>query len=418
MKSAISESPSSPPSHPNKQPLSERFHRVRDRTETLCETLRPEDFNLQPMADASPAKWHLAHTSWFFEAFVLPRLEEGYRPVREDVNFLYNSYYNALGDRIPRDRRGLMSRPTIDEVHDYRREVTRRVGRAMEGASERGWAEVAPVLEIGINHEEQHQELLLTDLKCAFALNPLRPAFRDREADRPADAPPMHWREYDPGVRAIGHDGDGFAFDNETPRHRVFLEAFAIASRPSTNREYLAFLDDGGYDRPEFWLSDGWAARKTEGWSSPMYWERVGQNWTTFTPGGTRPLVPSEPVVHLSFYEADAFARWSGARLPTEAEWEVAAGDAPIAGNLMEAGRYHPGTASESPFGDLWQWTAQPVCGLSRLSPGGRCVGGIQRQIHVQPDGPARRIVLTPADHLRASYRNFFRRRPAGNSRG
>lgn len=394
----------------------ERYRAVRREMESLCETLEPEDYVLQAMPDASPTKWHLAHTTWFFETFVLASLHADYRPVREDANFLFNSYYNAIGDRIARDRRGLLSRPTVAEVRRYRSEVDRRVIEAIASASPDAMRRIEPVVTLGLNHEQQHQELLLTDIKAAFGSNPIRPVFRPAAKSDDQVSLPSTWIESSGGVRSIGHEGDRFAFDNELPRHRAFLEPFAIASRLATNGEYLGFIDDGGYERPEFWLSDGWAAKVASGWDSPLYWERTGSRWSVFTLGGVSPLVDAEPVVHLSFYEADAFARWSGARLPTEAEWETIAAGVPIEGNLLDSGLLHPtplkaGTVGDSPrqlFGDVWEWTASPYVAY----PGYRAASGALGEYNGK--FMCNQMVLrggscaTPASHIRVSYRNFF----------
>jgi ergothioneine biosynthesis protein EgtB len=392
--------------------LSARYRQVRSRTEALCEPLQPEDFVLQAMPDASPTKWHLAHTSWFFETFCLAALSERYRPIREDANFLFNSYYNAVGERIARDRRGMLSRPSIGEIFGYRREVDRRMAVALSEASEEALRTISPIVEIGLNHEQQHQELILTDLKAAFGRNPTRPVYRDvPKTERAADS--LRWIDHRGGLASIGHDGSGFAFDNEAPRHKVFLEPFSLASRPCTNGEYLAFMDGGGYQRPEFWLSDGWATKTAENWSSPLYWERCGGSWSTFTLSGVLPIDESEPVAHVSFYEADAFARWSGARLPTEAEWETVAAHEPVEGNLLEDEAFHPRAAGTRTgpgqlYGDVWEWTASPYVAY----PGYRTAEGALGEYNGK--FMCNQFVLrggscaTPASHIRASYRNFF----------
>ncbi|MEX0702079.1 MAG: ergothioneine biosynthesis protein EgtB [Planctomycetales bacterium] len=401
--------------------LAGRYRSVRGMTERLCGPLEPEDCVVQSMPDASPVKWHLAHTTWFFEQFVLAAAVPGYRPFRPEFGFLFNSYYDAVGERHPRPRRGLLTRPTLREVLEYRAAIDRAMGDLREtGAS----GEFAPVIEIGLHHEQQHQELLLTDVKHLFAQNPLRPAYApdrlvpDEQAPRATGrALPHTWIEFKGGVRAIGHAGPGFAYDNESPRHEALLRPFRLAARPVTCGEYLAFIDDGGYARPELWLFDGWDAVRGAGWQAPLYWERgEAGGWRIFTLAGTRDLDPREPVCHVSFYEADAFARWAGARLPTETEWEIAAADAPIAGNFVEDERYRPaptaGPASAaSPqqlFGDCWEWTASPYTAY----PGYRAPAGALGEYNGK--FMCNQMVLrggscaTSQTHIRATYRNFF----------
>lgn len=396
--------------------LLDRYRAVRAQTELLGEPLEPEDFLVQSMPDASPAKWHFAHTSWFFETFVLSTALPDYRPRYPQYNFLFNSYYNAIGERIARDRRGLLSRPTIAEVRRYRREIDARMEDWLGSVAGDTLEALAPVVTLGLHHEQQHQELILTDLKHAFAGNPLRPVYRDRPPDHPERARPLRWLGFPGGVHQVGHEGPGFAFDNETPRHGEYLERFELASRPATNAEFFAFIDDGGYDRPEFWLSDGWAARKSRGWSAPLYWERIDGRWRTATLAGLLEVEPNEPVTHLSYYEADAFARWSGARLATEAEWEVAAGDRPIEGNFLESARYHPaptipGTDTDGPegmFGDIWEWTRSPYSPYPGYRPAAGALGEYNGKFMCNQMILRGGSCATPGSHIRATYRNFF----------
>ena len=394
--------------------LAAQYRRCRGWTESLISPLRPDDFMLQATPDASPAKWHLAHTSWFFETFVLAATVPGYRPVREDANYLFNSYYNAIGDRIARDRRGLMSRPTIVEVLAYRAEVDRRVIERLGVMSIAEARQIASTVILGLNHEQQHQELMLTDLKVAFGWNPLRPEYGGLDDTNEAVATPLRWIAGGGELERIGFAGEGFAFDNETPRHRVFLEPFTVASRPATNAEYLAFMDDGGYVRPEFWLSDGWAARSAAGWVSPMYWEERNRAWHVYTLGGMRPLALAEPVTHLSYYEADAFARWSGARLPTEAEWEIVAEGQQVKGNFAHSGRFHP-TASppvaagpSAMYGDVWEWTGSPYVAYPGYRPAPGALGEYNGKFMCNQMVLRGGSCATPEGHIRQSYRNFF----------
>ena len=398
---------------PASDPLAD-YRAVRRQTEILAEPLEPEDFVVQSMPDASPVKWHLAHTTWFFETFLLSAALPGYRPRFPQYNFLFNSYYNTIGERIARDRRGLLSRPTIAEVRRYRREVDARMEDWLGSVDDRTIEPLASVLILGLHHEQQHQELILTDLKHAFANNPLRPVYREREPDQSVGAAPLRWLGYPEGVQSIGHEGVGFAFDNETPRHLEYAQAFELASRPTTSTEFVAFLENGGYERPEFWLSDGWAARKSRGWSSPLYWERVEGRWMTMTLAGMVELLPEEPVTHVSFYEADAFARWSNARLATEAEWEVAARDQAIDGNFMESGRYHPAPAvtdQDGPtqmFGDVWEWTRSPYSPYPGYRPAEGALGEYNGKFMCNQVVLRGGSCATPRTHIRSTYRNFF----------
>jgi ergothioneine biosynthesis protein EgtB len=394
--------------------LAARYRAVRRATEALCEPLAVEDYVIQSMPDASPVKWHLAHTSWFFETFVLTPYRPGYRPHHPQFAVLFNSYYNAVGPRWPRPQRGLLSRPTVAEVFRYRAHVDEQMTALLEAAAGDLAGRVADTLVLGLHHEQQHQELLLTDLKHALSANPLRPAYRD-VAPREGKAPDLEWHAFPAGVAWLGHDGDGFAFDNESPRHRVFLEGFRLASRLVTNGEYLAFLSDGGYERPELWLSDGWAARQLHGWVAPLYWEREAQGWLALTLEGPRPVDPGEPVCHVSYYEADAFARWAGARLPTEAEWETAA-PAAVAGHFAEGGHYHPAAAPADDdrgpirqlYGDVWQWTASPYVAYPGYVPAAGALGEYNGKFMCNQLVVRGASCATPRSHARHSYRNFF----------
>ena len=393
--------------------LSERFQSVRSASEQLCEPLTPEDCGLQSMADASPAKWHLAHTTWFFETLVLEPSRPDFKPFDPAFRVLFNSYYNSVGEQYARPQRGLLSRPGLAEVLAYRRNVDLGVLALLDDPA-RIPAAMNAVIELGLHHEQQHQELILTDVKHALSHNPLRPAYQSHAPSRRAGAAALGWQRYDGGLRWIGHEGSGFAFDNETPRHRVFVEDFELATRPVTNAEFLAFVEDGGYEQPPLWLSDGWEAVTARGWHAPLYWERRDEAWTAFTLAGQRPLILEEPVCHVSYYEADAYARWAGARLPSEVEWECAAAAARAEGNFVESGCFHPAPTPEADggpaglFGDVWEWTRSAYAPYPGFQPLAGALGEYNGKFM------SNQLVLrggscaTPRSHIRASYRNFF----------
>lgn len=390
------------------------YRRIRADSEALCVPLAAEDYVIQTTAEASPAKWHLAHVSWFFETFILRAFVPGYREFDPSFRILFNSYYEQVGAFHPRDARGFLSRPTVEEVYRYRAHVDRHMEALLGDAGERPWPQILERLAIGLNHEQQHQELLLTDIKRNFSVNPLRPAYR-------GDLPPRSggpversaWLDFDGGLVEIGNAGGGFAYDNERPRHRVWLEPFQLASHPVTNGEFLAFIDAGGYSNPALWLSDGWARVRQSAWNAPLYWERIDGDWWRFTLGGMCRVDPDEPVCHVSHYEADAFATWAGRRLPTEAEWELAAAGHAIDGNLRERGYLEPAPAPRGEglrqlYGDVWEHTASaylPYPGF-RTAEGalGEYNGKFMSGQMVLRGGSC----VTPADHVRASYRNFF----------
>ncbi|NDP47461.1 MAG: ergothioneine biosynthesis protein EgtB [Sulfuriferula multivorans] len=394
--------------------LIETYQRVRARSETLCAPLSAEDCMIQTAAEASPAKWHLAHTSWFFETFLLKAYRSGYQEYHPAYPYLFNSYYEQLGAFQRREGRGFLSRPSIEDIYSYRAYVDECMIELLHDADETVWPSVRERLEIGLNHEQQHQELMLTDIKLNFSVNPLRPVYRGDLPDLPQRlAPAIHWQEFSGGIQQIGHPGEDFAFDNEKPRHRVYLNRFCIASRPVTNREYLAFMEDGGYQNPAFWLSDGWATLKRLNWSCPLFWEQIEQDWLQFTLAGLRRVDLDAPVCHVSYYEAEAYAAWAGKRLPTEAEWEVAAASVPVVGNLYDGGYLQPVAANADGgvlqlYGDVWEHTAssyRPYPGF-KLAPGalGEYNGKFMSGQMVLRGGSC----VTPADHIRASYRNFF----------
>ena len=396
----------------------DRFVEIRRETEALAANLSPEDQAIQSMPDASPTKWHLAHTSWFFETFILRPLDPAYRVFDPAFAYLFNSYYEAAGPRHPRPQRGLLSRPTVDAVGAYRDHVTTAMLNLVEHADDTLWHGAAPLVELGLNHEQQHQELILMDIKHLFSLNPLLPAY---QAPRPYaltnTAPGRGSVEFAGGLVEIGHAGPGFAFDNEGPRHKVWLEPFRLASHPVSCGDYLDFIADGGYGRPELWLSDGWATVQQEGWQAPLYWRRADDEWRIFTLSGERRVEPAEPVCHVSFYEADAFARWAGKRLPREAEWEVAAACVPQSGNFGDSGRYHPcpdnAPRSAAPelrqmIGDVWEWTASPYTPYPRFRPAAGAIGEYNGKFMSNQMVLRGGAAVTPSGHTRITYRNFF----------
>ncbi|MEN8181316.1 MAG: ergothioneine biosynthesis protein EgtB [Myxococcota bacterium] len=393
--------------------LAGRFHGVRRASEALCKPLATEDYVVQSMHDASPIKWHLAHTTWYFETFVLSEVP-GYQPYDARYAYLFNSYYNSVGEQYPRPERGMLTRPTVAEVYAYRRHVNEAIGDLLEGDAER-WGRWSDVIELGLHHEQQHQELMLTDLKHALSLNPLRPAYTRAERSSRGEAPLFRWVDFEEGVRWLGHSGKGFSFDNERPLHRHLVPAFELASRPVTSGEYLAFIEAEGYSRPDLWLSDGWAAVQQRGWKAPLYWERRDGTWWHFTLTGMRPVDPEEPVCHLSYYEADAYARFVDYRLPTEQEWEVAAQPASTDGNFVESRLWHPAvpedggrTDLDQLFGDVWEWTRSPYGPYPRYEPPAGAIGEYNGKFMCNQFVLRGGACSTPASHIRSTYRNFF----------
>jgi ergothioneine biosynthesis protein EgtB len=393
--------------------LSSAYADIRATTERLAAPLSAEDQTVQSMADVSPTKWHRAHVTWFFETFVLGPHVQGYQPYDDTFAYIFNSYYEALGQRHPRAERGLISRPGVAEVARYRASVDAAMGDLLGSELE---PRIRDLITLGLHHEQQHQELLLMDIKHVLSRNPMRPAYAPWEGDLKGDrqAPPKAgWIEHDGGVTEIGHAGTGFGFDNEFPRHRVYLSPFGLADRPVTCGEWLSFMEDGGYERPEFWLSDGWSVVMTQRWQAPLYWFRDAESpdeWQQFTLTGARPVDPDEPVCHVSYYEADAFAHWTGKRLPTEAEWETAAAAAAGGNNFLGLGAPHPrpAIATNALLGDVWEWTSSsytPYPGF-RAAPG--AVGEYNGKFMVSQYVLRGGCCATPPGHARATYRNFF----------
>ena len=405
--------------HPDTLKILKYYQQVRQNSEDICQPLKIEDYVVQSMPDASPIKWHLGHTTWFFEAFILIPHLPNYQAFHPKFDYIFNSYYE-IGERVASSQRGTLSRPTVEEVYEYRGYVDNAIktliARSRSGDEDSSLlnSEIEALITLGLNHEQQHQEFLLTNIKHIFANNPLRPVYNpDLPTSDETTLNPLQWLDYPAGLYSIGYEGEEFSFDNEIPRHQVYLQEYLLASRLVTNGEYLEFIEAGGYQNPDYWLSEGWKIARAQNWQTPLYWEKIDGAWWIMTLGGLRPLNKSEPVCHVSFYEADAYSRFRGKRLPTEAEWENAANNIPVAGNLLENGVLQPTPAKDSNklqqmFGDVWEWTQSS----HHPYPGYRPVEGLVGEYNSKL--MCNRLVLrggscvTPQSHIRPSYRNFY----------
>lgn len=389
--------------------LQDRFYQLRRCSEDICSSLITEDYVVQSMPDASPVKWHLAHTTWFFETFILSKYD-WYKPFKEEFRYLFNSYYSQVGERFLRAQRGLLTRPSVSQIYDYRKYVDKMIGKIFEDTLNE---EMVYLFELGINHEQQHQELILTDIKHCFSINPLHPVYTEMAPTPAINVSDIRWVAFNKGIYNSGHDGKEFSFDNETPLHKEYIVSFELANRLITNREYLQFISEGGYKKEILWLSDAWVILQRELWEAPLYWLKKENEWYSFTLHGLQKVNPDEPVCHISFYEANAFASWYGARLATEFEWELAAGDISPVGNFLENGFYHPlshsgGDGLYQLYGDVWEWTRSsysPYPGYKPL-PGalGEYNGKFMSGQYVLKGGSC----VTPKSHIRKTYRNFF----------
>lgn len=418
-RSAVTSSGSEPvilDAHPrDRDQVLDHFNWVRGETERLAAPLSAEDQVVQSMPDASPTKWHRAHVTWFFETMILRNFTPDYTPLDAHYLFLFNSYYDAVGARHPRPERGLLTRPTAEQVTAYRAHVDEAMRALITDADDATWERVAPLIALGLHHEQQHQELILMDILHAFSFNSVAPAYQTYRAAPARKTPELRWFEHDGGLVEIGHDGAEFAFDNEGPRHSVHLAPFRLASRLVTNGEWKAFMADNGYGRPELWLSDGWAAVGENGWNAPLYWQMVDDEWCAMSLSGLQQVNDQAPVCHVSLYEADAYARWAGKRLPREGEWEVFAREQPVTGNFVGSGllRTAPATGEtpdrpEQMFGDVWEWTQSPYVPYPGFRPVSGAVGEYNGKFMANQFVLRGGACVTPEGHTRATYRNFF----------
>jgi ergothioneine biosynthesis protein EgtB len=392
--------------------LEKMYLSIRKESEKICQPLEIEDYGIQTMPDVSPPKWHLAHTSWFFETFILKPYLGSYQKYNSLFGHLFNSYYEQAGTYHPRPERGLLSRPTVAEIYGYRHYVDDAMQVLLADTQNDNREEILRRTEIGINHEQQHQELMLTDIKHIFAYNPLKPTFKELPIPPLHDSPEFYWHDQPAGIYEVGHFGDDFAYDNEFPRHKVYLEQFRIASRLITSAEYLEFIDAGGYKNPAYWLSDGWKTVTDNKWQAPLYWKFEDDQWFEMTLGGMRTLDMHAPVSHVSFYEANAYANWRGMRLPTEMEWEIVARDLKIKGNLREEGYLHPAASHDASlsqfYGDVWEWTQSSYSAYPGYHSAKGALGEYNGKFMSSQIVLRGGSCVTPKNHIRPSYRNFF----------
>lgn len=386
---------------------------TRKKTEALCQALAIEDYVIQAMPDVSPAKWHLAHTTWFFETFLLGPYLKNYRDFHPNFNFLFNSYYESLGSFYPRDKRGLLSRPTVEEIYNYRHYVDENLLQLIENANDQLLQKLMFTLMLGINHEQQHQELLLMDVKYNFAKNPLQPVYAEKNIQNSSSFyNKAQWLEFPAGLYNIGYNGEAFAYDNEMPFHPTYLANFKMANRLITNQDYIEFIEAGGYKKAQYWLSDGWHQVKEHHWEAPLYWTQQDNSWWVMTLHGMQQLHLQEPVCHVSYYEASAYAKWAQARLPTEAEWEIAAAHYAIGGNFLESGNFHPIAPDENNptqfYGDVWEWTQSPYMAYPGYQPFAGNFSEYNGKFACNQMVLRGGCALTPQNHLRLTYRNFY----------
>ncbi len=399
--------------------LLEAYKKVRKFSHKLTSPLSTEDYVVQSMPDVSPTKWHLAHTSWFFEAFVLSKVNKNYKSPHPQYNFLFNSYYVQVGERHCRPKRGMISRPTVDEVYNYRAHVDKSMLSLFKDLGDKKFAQVAPVIETGIHHEQQHQELILTDVKHVFAQNPLYPVYKkyrkpSKKISGDDQSIERSWKNLDGGIYEIGNDGKGFGYDNEFPRHKTYIEPFSLSSKLVTNAEYMEFIDDGAYSKPELWLSDGWNTIQANEWDAPFYWKKVDDKWHSFTLHGFTEVNMDEPVCHVSFYEAEAYSRWYGARLPSEFEWEAASAEQKTNGNFADNENFHPLPLKNSKkdlnqmYGDVWEWTRSPYSPYPGYKTPIGALGEYNGKFMCNQMVLRGGSCATSRSHVRNCYRNFF----------